>query len=892
MKRKMTEALPVSKSIEKLTPSAALPYAICALLSFTIASGSITEGAHPFALALTAAAGGFPLAASAALGGFIGLLRIGCVGSYGILIAALLVARMTIGRWLAGDAVGRGRGSSNSAKKSRGAVKSHPPASKKSASVQEWLRKRAVPAVLLYVKECAEVSCREALPVRMALGAAGVMIGGLLHSRNYDYSYGTLIGVVAASALSPVLVWLYASAESRDNDVERLVVDAGRIALAASVVFSLSGSGFVLFDFGVAAAFAATLFASRSRGMFVGCLYGVVCGAALATPAYALLYAIAGALSGLLWRISEVLAVTASCAAGIFWAIYASGLGAMSALVPELIVTSAIIAPVCCSGVLPPPAGTTYAKGSLFPSASSKGARARGGSAASMLMIKADDCGRRVKELSDSMTEISKAIRRVSDRLATPDDGELEEICSLSFEKYCVRCGMRCACYDRDGKAVAEMQRRMAEGLREDGHVSAAAVPSSFARRCYNMGHIIDDISAAFAKRRAEAKLYDRTEVVASDYEVMADMLKESVQYDGGEYTCDDKLTDSLRAHIVQTGSSQAKAAFSKADMAVFGERVKRVVARGVSVGTSTPGAEEIRDLFSTGTGLALADPEFEVDGKEVIMKLRCRESLAVRCGRASIAMSALEAGAIFEGRAFQTSRAASGADDRATRVFDIKTGTRAASGFGSGYGFGKTAEENCGDVISAFRTDDGRFFMLICDGMGTGREASLTAGVCVMFLEKLLTAGASMETALKMLNSMMRVRKTECSATVDLMEIDLMNGRARFVKSGAAPSFVLRDGRLFRLQSKTVPIGIVRALDAEMIKFDVCGGDTVIMLSDGVVRSFEDCPWLYDMLCDPATFDIDPGETARRIIGGAVKNGARDDITAGVVRIAKAENQ
>ena len=200
--------------------------------------------------------------------------------------------------------------------------------------------------------------------------------------------------------------------------------------------------------------------------------------------------------------------------------------------------------------------------------------------------------------------------------------------------------------------------------------------------------------------------------------------------------------------------------------------------------------------------------------------------------------------------------------------------------------GFGKTSSEACGDVISAFMTSDGRFFMLISDGMGSGKDAALTSGVCAVFIEKLLKAGASMDTSLKMLNSMMRVRGNEVAASVDLMELDLMSGSTRFVKSGAAPSFVLRGGRLFRLQSKTVPIGIVRALDAEMIKFETEPGDVIVMLSDGVTRSFEECPWLYDLLCDEREWSADPEKMAKKIIKYAIKNGADDDITAGVVMI------
>lgn len=144
------------------------------------------------------------------------------------------------------------------------------------------------------------------------------------------------------------------------------------------------------------------------------------------------------------------------------------------------------------------------------------------------------------------------------------------------------------------------------------------------------------------------------------------------------------------------------------------------------------------------------------------------------------------------------------------------------------------------------------------------------------------------MDTSLKLLNSLLRARGDECSATIDLLELDLIGGKVRLVKSGAAPSFVVRDGRLFRLQSKTVPIGILRALDAELINFEVVEGDRIIMLSDGVAKSFEDCPWLYELLGGELTLGTDADGIARAILKNAVENGACDDITAGVILVGR----
>jgi len=121
----------------------------------------------------------------------------------------------------------------------------------------------------------------------------------------------------------------------------------------------------------------------------------------------------------------------------------------------------------------------------------------------------------------------------------------------------------------------------------------------------------------------------------------------------------------------------------------------------------------------------------------------------------------------------------------------------------------------------------------------------------------------------------------------VDIAEIDLFSGEARFIKSGAAPSFVLRDGGIFRLQSKTVPIGIMRALDAEMIKFDVQEGDRVVMVSDGVSRSYDESPWLLDMMStDEEVLSGDTDGASERIIREAISRGSEDDVTAGVIEI------
>ena len=121
---------------------------------------------------------------------------------------------------------------------------------------------------------------------------------------------------------------------------------------------------------------------------------------------------------------------------------------------------------------------------------------------------------------------------------------------------------------------------------------------------------------------------------------------------------------------------------------------------------------------------------------------------------------------------------------------------------------------------------------------MGSGPDAAFTSGICARFLEKMLSSGNRCETSLKMLNGFLRNKGTssarECSATVDLMELDRLTGSVAFYKSGAAPTYILREGSLFKLRSKTVPLGIIKELDAKKISFDTGDGDVIIMVSDG----------------------------------------------------------
>ena len=70
-----------------------------------------------------------------------------------------------------------------------------------------------------------------------------------------------------------------------------------------------------------------------------------------------------------------------------------------------------------------------------------------------------------------------------------------------------------------------------------------------------------------------------------------------------------------------------------------------------------------------------------------------------------------------------------------------------------------KNGETVSGDAGAFFRTDSGLLYVLLCDGMGSGPEASRDSRLAIRLLERFLKAGVDPEWALRTLNSALALR-------------------------------------------------------------------------------------------------------------------------------------
>jgi stage II sporulation protein E len=200
-----------------------------------------------------------------------------------------------------------------------------------------------------------------------------------------------------------------------------------------------------------------------------------------------------------------------------------------------------------------------------------------------------------------------------------------------------------------------------------------------------------------------------------------------------------------------------------------------------------------------------------------------------------------------------------------------------------------KPGEEASGDSIASFKSNDGKYYVMLSDGEGSGREARATSSLACDYLCGTLGFSVSKATAISSLNHVLKNREIEKSATVDLFELDLYTGEAVFYKCGAAASYIKRANSIFKVRTQSTPIGLMSKVDAESIRVDVKHGDFVILLSDGVLAENDDVTWFLELINRESVGDIkkyaDMLLDKARARGGEIS----DDMSVAVIKISLA---
>ncbi|MCD8023653.1 MAG: SpoIIE family protein phosphatase [Lachnospiraceae bacterium] len=148
-----------------------------------------------------------------------------------------------------------------------------------------------------------------------------------------------------------------------------------------------------------------------------------------------------------------------------------------------------------------------------------------------------------------------------------------------------------------------------------------------------------------------------------------------------------------------------------------------------------------------------------------------------------------------------------------------------------------KDGEMVSGDNYALLQKDTGTVVMSLADGMGSGVEANRESGQVMDLLEQFLEAGVPQENVVRLGNSCMLLQDDgQMFSTIDLCMVDLYNAKCDMIKSGAAASFIRRDGEIEVIRSRTFPAGVVLRTDYESMHRQLESGASIVMMTDGVL--------------------------------------------------------
>ena len=398
-------------------------------------------------------------------------------------------------------------------------------------------------------------------------------------------------------------------------------------------------------------------------------------------------------------------------------------------------------------------------------------------------------------------------------------------------------------------------------------HAHLCAMSGAFGGLCEVLLHMSDRM------RHSQPPMGDppHTEAFAKDCSVMAALLRDALSEDAHTMHTDD-------ARAEQLGRALRREEITVRQIVYLVDKERcRIELYGCAHAKDASMQQQLHRLLEKETALPLRLPVYDSNAPEDgLLMLQSRPRLSMQCIFRSLAAGTpLTSEAPLEG----------------------KTTTKKAPG--------------CGDSVRFFADGQDHFYALLCDGMGSGEEAALTSGVSVLLLERMLRAGVGVDTAMTMLNHYLFSRvgeRSETTTTVDLLTIDLYNGKARFIKSGAADTLLLRDEQLYVIGCRTFPLGALSGVDVQVIPFSLRAGDCILMMSDGVADVLQDgAPlplhttqeelsplhtstaqgWLHELLRAPLPTDLSAiQQLLERILHTARQHGSVDDMTVALLRV------
>ena len=444
----------------------------------------------------------------------------------------------------------------------------------------------------------------------------------------------------------------------------------------------------------------------------------------------------------------------------------------------------------------------------------------------------------RLRHASRAISNVKKDVEDVSKHMTELYSPGFETVCRSVAGEVCSKCGLRMYCYEREGGVTRDDFFRLEDVLAENGRVTEKDIENVFIKKCCKKGELAASVNYNYRELcsalEAQRRVAELRGIVAGQFAGVSEILGDLSREFDSALSCDGEACERITDALAQIGLTVTEC------VCVISGAGRMTVELEISSKSETPPSRGLlaREI-SRCCGRRFELPELSEEG-----------------GRIRAALCEIP-------------------------LYDVEIGTDQHIA-----NHGKL----CGDCLDYFSDGTGRFYSLVCDGMGTGGRAAVDGNMAVSVMGRLLRSGLSPDSSLRIVNSALMIKSgDESLSTLDVAEIDLFSGALTLKKAGAPATYIKKSGRVNSYELPSLPAGILNEVrfSAEQINLKV--GDMVLMASDGVVTG--DDKWLERLI--KSWNEGSAQELAEAVVAEAIRrreNDRDDDITAVAIRLIENE--
>lgn len=354
--------------------------------------------------------------------------------------------------------------------------------------------------------------------------------------------------------------------------------------------------------------------------------------------------------------------------------------------------------------------------------------------------------------------------------------------------KICPECGLKYNCWERNYKESYRAMMDMLETMDKEGVLTPETVTGVFADRCIKLKEFVNHFSRMYDLYRVERmwqqRLNDTRHLVSKQLRAISRCVSDTAK--DFDMCLDLAAEKEIKVLLDKKKIDFGEITFLKGKENIFSMELS------LEKSNVTKNEEEtIADIVET------------VTGQKTLLACKSHENNTTRL------------------------------------TYKNTANFRVGTGFASAH---KKGEQTSGDSYAICTLANGCVSAAISDGMGTGKRAATESGAAIELYRNFVMSGMDVETSLELINSSLLLRSSDDSfVTMDVCCVDLNSGGVVISKSGAASGFVKKGKKVLRIDSDSLPFGVLPHYGkVSTTKFDIQNCALIVMMSDGV----------YDVLC------------------------------------------